>query len=212
MTTPATRHPAPLILASGSHSRRQLLSGAGVRFEAVSADVDERALRDAALARDPATSPPALALMLARAKADDVSARHPQAIVIGADQMLALGTILYEKPIDMAEARTHLIAMRGRTHQLHGGLVVRAPRAAGDWSVWTHTDTAHMTMRAFTPEFLEAYLSEAGPRICQSVGAYQLEGLGLQLFERIDGDYFSILGLSLLPLIAHLRTLGVMPH
>ena len=206
-----TDNATAVILASGSQGRRQLLSGAGVQFEVVPADVDERPLRDAALARDPATSPSALALMLARAKADEVSARHPKAIVIGADQMLALGTALYEKPKDMAEARTHLLAMRGRTHQLHGAIVVLAPTMAPATRVWTHTSTAHMTMRAFSSEFLEAYLADAGPQICLSVGAYQLEGLGIQLFERIEGDYFTILGLSLLPLMAHLRAIGAIP-
>lgn len=205
MSNPALTK-APIILASGSASRRQLLSGAGVRFEAIPADVDERALRDAALADDPSLGPAALALLLARAKAGEVAVHNPRAIVIGADQMLALGDVLYEKPRDMAEARTHLLAMRGRTHQLHGGIAVMAPGQA----VWTHNATAHMTMRAFTPEFLEAYLAEAGPDICQSVGAYQLESVGIQLFERIEGDYFTILGLSLLPLLAHLRELGVL--
>ena len=193
-----------IVLASGSQSRREILTAAGVPFDIVPADVDERVLRDAALADDPAMSPPAIAVMLAVAKAAEVAARHPDAIVIGADQMLALGDRLFEKPRDMAEARAHLTAMRGRTHQLHGGLCVRAPNAPA----WTATDTAHMTMRAFSDAFLGAYLTAAGPAILQSVGAYQLEGLGLQLFERIEGDYFTILGLPLMPLLAHLRSLG----
>ena len=197
-----------IILASGSQSRRQLLASAGVAFDAVPADVDERALRDMALDRNPAAAPGTLALMLARAKAEEVAARNPDAIVIGADQMLALGPRLLEKPKDMAEARAHLMAMRGETHQLHGGLAVIAPGRP----LWTHEVISHMSMRAFTPDFLEHYLENAGPRICQSVGAYQLEGLGIQLFERIDGDYFAILGLALPPLLTHLRALGALPN
>lgn len=197
-----------IILASGSQSRRQLLEGAGVVFDVVPADVDERALRDLALAKDATAAPGALALMLARAKAGEMAARKPDGIVIGADQMLALGSRLFDKPNDMAEARAHLLAMRGHTHQLHGGLAVIAPGQP----LWTHEAVSHMTMRAFTPAFLDDYLETAGPRICQSVGAYQLEGVGIQLFERIDGDYFAILGLALAPLLAHLRGLGALPE
>jgi septum formation protein len=196
-----------IILASGSQSRRQLLAGAGVAFDAVPADVHERALRDAALAKDAATSPGALAVMLARAKAEEVAARNPGATVIGADQILALGPRFFEKPKDMAEARAHLLAMRGHIHQLHGGVAVIAPGRP----LWTHEAISHMTMRAFTPDFLEHYLATAGPQICQSVGAYQLEGLGIQLFEHIEGDYFAILGLALAPVLAHLRALGALP-
>jgi septum formation protein len=201
-----TMRAARIILASGSQSRRQLLSGAGVAFGIAPADVDERGLRDAAIARDAALSPGALALILARAKAEEVAARHPEAIVIGADQMLALDGQLFEKPKDMTEARTHLLAMRGRTHQLHGGIAVIAPGGP----LWSHESTAHMTMRAFSNAFLEQYLVAAGAQICQSVGAYQLEGLGIQLFQRIEGDYFTILGLALSPLLAHLRELGAL--
>lgn len=196
----------PIVLASGSQSRRQLLAGAGVVFDVVAADVDERALRDAELVRRPGATPGDLAVMLAEAKAAEVARRRPDAIVIGADQMLALGTQLFEKPADMGEARRHLLAFRGRTHQLHGGLAVLAPGRP----VWHHTAVAQMTMRAFDDAALERYLAAAGPAICQSVGAYQLEGLGIQLFERIEGDYFTILGLSLLPLLAHMRALGAL--
>ena len=202
MSQTATR----IILASGSQSRRQLLAGAGVAFDVVAADVDERALRDAAMAADRDLTAPAVALLLAQAKAEYVAARHPRRVVVGCDQMLALGTALYEKPRDMTEARTHLLAMRGQTHQLHGGIVAIVPGEP----VWRHSETAQMTMRPFTPQFLDHYLAQAGPQICQSVGAYQLEGLGIQLFERIEGDYFSILGLPLLPLLTHLRALRVL--
>lgn len=177
-----------------------------MRFEVEPARVDERGLRDAEIARNPGASPGALACMLARAKAEDVAARRAGAIVIGSDQILALGSRLFEKPADLTEARGHLLAMQGCTHQLHGGHVVVAP----GHPVWTHESTAHMTMRALTPEAIDRYLHQAGPHVCQSVGAYQLEGLGIQLFERIEGDYFSILGLALLPLLTHLRTLGAL--
>lgn len=202
-----THPPAKIILASASLSRRQLLAGAGLAFAVVPAGVDEPALRDAALARDAAVPPSRIACLLALAKAEAVAVLHPTAIVIGADQVLALGPRLLEKPVHMAEARAHLRAMRGGQHELHAGLAVLAPGRPA----WTHTDTARMTMRAFTDAFLDRYLAEAGPRICQSVGAYQLEGLGITLFERIDGDYFTILGLPLLALLTQLRELGAIP-
>ena len=190
-----------VILASGSWSRRQLLEAAGVTFTAVPADVDERAIRETLQDGDNEIDPADVAEVLARAKAEHVSQAHPDAIVIGSDQILALGDEIFEKPPDMAGARNHLTKLRGRTHQLHCGVVL----AQGGATIWSHVDTASLTMRSFTPAFLDAYLDGAGPSICASVGAYQLEGMGIQLFERIEGDYFTILGLPLLPLLGALR-------
>ena len=195
-----------LILASGSASRRQMLSAAGVDFDVVPSTVDERAVRDAMAGEDGDIDPADLAEVLARAKAEDVSRSEPEAVVIGGDQVLALGTEIYEKPRDLAGARQHLMAFRGRTHELHAAVAIAM---AGE-TQWVHADVARLTMRAFSPAFIDRYIAEAGPGICASVGAYQLEGLGIQLFERIEGDYFTILGMPLLPLLAELRNRKVL--
>ena len=201
MTEPAPK----LILASGSRSRRQMLDAAGLSFEVLPSKVDERAVRDALEGGGDPIDPADLAEVLARAKAEDVSRERPATLVIGADQVLALGDAIYEKPKDLAEARRHIWSFRGKTHALHSAVAL----AIGGETAWTATDTAEMTMRAFSQSFADAYVDRAGPVICQSVGAYQLEGLGLQLFERIDGDYFTILGLPLLALLEELRKRGV---
>ncbi len=190
-----------LILASGSRGRRQMLEAAGLEFEVIPSQVDERAIREAMEGDGDAIDPEDLAEVLARAKAEDVSRERPDALVIGADQVLALGERIYEKPKDLAEARQHIASFRGQTHALHSAVAL----AAGGQTGWTHTDTALMTMRAFSEAFADRYVDRAGPVICTSVGAYQLEGLGIQLFERIEGDYFTILGMPLLPLLEELR-------
>lgn len=190
-----------LVLASGSQSRRQMLDAAGLAFDIAPADVDERTIRETLQADDSGIEPADVAEVLARAKAETISRRRPDALVIGADQVLALGAEIFEKPADLAGARGHLQKLRGRTHQLHSVVVL----AEGGEVVWAHVDTAALTMHAFSPLFLENYLTLAGTVICDSVGAYQLEGLGVQLFERIEGDYFTILGLPVLPLLAELR-------
>ena len=195
-----------LILASGSRSRRQMLEAAGLTFEVLPSRVDERAIRDALEGDGDPIDPTDLAEVLARAKAEDVSRDRPDALVIGADQVLALGDTIYEKPKDLAEARRHIWSCRGKTHALHSA----AALAVGGETGWTATDTAEMTMRDFSSAFADAYVDRAGPAICQSVGAYQLEGLGMQLFERIEGDYFTILGLPLLALLEELRNRGVL--
>lgn len=195
-----------LILASGSRSRRLMLEAAGVIFEVVPSKVDERAIRDAMQGDGDVIDPDDLAEVLARAKAEDVSRDRPEALVIGADQVLALGDLIYEKPRDLAEARRHIWSFRGKTHALHSAVAL----AVGGETGWVATDIAEMTMRPFSTAFADAYVDRAGPVICQSVGAYQLEGLGMQLFERIDGDYFTILGLPLLPLLEELRNRGVL--
>lgn len=193
-----------LILASSSQSRRAMLSAAGVPVRIIPADVDEVAIRETLTANNNAVDPLDIAEVLARAKAQAVSALHPEALVIGADQILALDDRIFAKPDDLDSARQSLRDLRGRTHQLHCSVALAR---AGD-VVWAAGDTAHMSMRAFSEAFLERYIDEAGLDICHSVGAYQLEDLGIQLFDRIDGDYFTILGLPLLPLLGELRARG----
>jgi septum formation protein len=201
-------HPAPrIVLASASASRRKLLSAAGVVCDVVPSRVDEPAVRRKfeAASSEP-IAPEVLAMALAEAKALDVAGRQPGALVIGADQVLALGSRIFEKPRDIAEARAHLTAFRGRTHVLHSCVAL----AADGTLLWRERSEAHMAMRAFSDAFLDFYLAKAGDAVCASVGAYQLEGLGIQLFERIEGDYFTILGLPLLPLLAELRNRKVL--
>jgi septum formation protein len=198
---------AKLILASASSVRQTLLRNAGLSFEAVDSQVDEDAIK-AGFAegdhdRDAATD--ALALKLAEEKALAVSARFPGALVIGADQILSCKGKRYDKPKSMSEARANLIEFRGHQHILHSGLVL----AQDGVIVWRHSARATLTMRNFSDAFLDHYLAEAGSMVMKSVGCYQLEGPGVQLFETIEGDYFSILGLPMLPLLAELRAQGI---
>lgn len=193
-----------LILASGSVARRSMLEAAGVAFRVVPADVDEGAIRASLGADDANGGPEQVARVLARAKAEEVSRRHPAALVIGADQVLALGTAIYSKPADLAEARRALRSLAGKTHLLLSAVAL----ATDGQTAWEDLDVATLTMRDFTEAFLDDYLAKAGDRVCASVGAYELEGLGVQLFERIEGDYFTILGLPLLAVLAELRRRG----
>ncbi len=190
--------PYELILASGSSARRKLLAAAGVAFRVAPADVDEPALRNEI---GPQAAPQRVALTLARAKAEEASRRVPAALVIGADQVLALDGAIYTKPADIAAARAQLQSLAGRTHELSSAVSL----ARNGHEVWSHIETAMLTMRDVSDAFLDDYLAAAGDRVCACVGAYELEGLGIQLFERIDGDYFTILGLPLLPVLAELR-------
>ncbi|HAC58256.1 MAG TPA: septum formation inhibitor Maf [Rhodobiaceae bacterium] len=200
MTSPS------LILASGSAVRRKLLADAGLAFTAEDSRVDEDAIKAGFADSDRNTEEETdeLALKLAEAKALAVSARNESALVIGADQILSCEGRRYDKPKSMEEARANLLAFRGRPHILHSGLVLVKDGGA----VWNLTARATLTMREFSEEFLDAYLAEAGDRVMKSVGCYQLEGPGVQLFEKIEGDYFSILGLPMLPLLAELRAQG----
>ena len=195
----------PLILASGSPYRRKMLQAAGLAFRVVPADVDEAALKRGLASQTPQPDPAAVAGALARAKARPVSVRHASATVIGADQVLALDGELLDKPGDVAAARAQLQRLRGKTHRLISAVVV----AEAGQVLWAHVDEAVLTMRSFSPEFLERYLAEAGPDLCQIVGAYEIEGLGIQLFERVEGGHFTIIGLPLVPLLAELRSRGV---
>jgi len=191
-----------LILASGSPHRLALLEAAGLALDVVRPDIDERAI-DATL-DDTGLTPAEIATILAEAKAGSVSERETDALVIGCDQTLSLEEELLHKPADMEEARRRLLNLSGKTHQLDSAVVL----AKNGQTIWRHVSTARLTMRRLSPEFIGRHLSAAGPGVLSSVGAYQIEGLGIQLFDRIEGDHFTIIGLPLLPLLAELRRLG----
>jgi septum formation protein len=190
-----------LILASGSSARRAMLEAAGVPFEVDPADIDEAALQT------PDAAPGRLALDLAEAKALGVSRRRPDHWVLGADQTLDLDGRLVNKAPDMAAARARLLEMRGRPHRLHSAAVL----ALNGEVVWSGADEARLTMRDFSDAFLDAYLAAEGRAILASVGCYRLEGLGAQLFERVEGDHFTVLGLPLWAVLAELRRVGALP-
>lgn len=187
----------PLILASQSAARQALLRNAGLAFEAIPADIDERSIQE----NSGLTDPGAIAALLAGEKAKHISKAHPDRFVIGADQTLALGTRLFSKPADRAAAADQLRLMSGHTHTLNSAVTV----AKGGRVLFSELAVAHMAMRKLDDHAIAAYLDLTGDRVTLSVGAYQLEGAGVHLFERIDGDYFTILGLPLLPLLAFLR-------
>jgi len=193
---------ASLILASQSPFRRMLMENAGLTFQTQAADIDERAAEAALAAHNP--TPQAIAEALAIEKARDVARRNPGSLVIGSDQTLSLEGLVFHKPADMAEAKAHLMAMSGKTHSLNCGIAL----VRDGQTLWSHVSVANLTMRLLSEAFVERHLARVGSRVLASVGAYQLEGEGVQLFERIDGDYFTILGLPLLPLLAKLRDLG----
>lgn len=189
-----------LVLASASPFRKALLENAGLTFDVEPAQIDERAV-EAALGD---LNPEDVATILAEAKAQDVSERNPGAIVIGSDQTLSLEGTIYHKASNMDEARRRLLALSGKTHELNSAIVL----AKDGETIWRHLSVARMTMRDLDPGFVGRHLSNVGDSALASVGAYQFEGEGIQLFERIDGDYFTIIGLPLLPLLAQLRDQG----
>ena len=191
------RGDTPLILASQSRARQMLLANAGIEFEAAPAHIDERAIQDAS---GPA-SPSAIAARLAREKAMVVCARKPARYVVGADQTLALGERLFNKPDGRAQARVQLLALAGQSHELHSAIAV----ARDGRILFEHVEVARLTMRALRESEIATYLDAAGDAVTSSVGAYQLEGVGVHLFDRIEGDHFTILGLPLLPLLGFLR-------
>ncbi len=198
-----TPQKAPLLLASTSSTRQALLTAAGITVSAVSPELDEEPIK--LRLRAAGAEVASVVQALARSKAAAVAERHPAAWVIGADQMLVCGENWYDKPGDLAAARRQLRSLSGQTHRLLTAVAVMQ----GDRLLWQHMSEAALTMRSFDQDFLEDYLQHAGPAILASVGAYQLEGLGAQLFERIEGDHFTILGLPLLPLLEFLRSAGV---
>lgn len=191
-----------IVLASGSPFRKKMLADAGLDFIQDRPQIDERAVEKAV--EGAGLTPEDLASILAEAKALDVSQRHPGKIVIGTDQTLSLGDEVLHKPKDMEEARRRLLALSGKTHQLNSAIVL-----VRDGEVlWRHVGIARLTMRQLDPGFIGRHLSRVGDKALSSVGAYQIEGEGIQLFESIEGDHFTIVGLPLLPLLDQLRHLG----
>jgi septum formation protein len=190
----------PLLLASARRVRQALLRNAGIAPEVCPAAIDERAVEAASPSRDPA----AVAALLAREKARAVERRHPGRLVLGGDQVLAFSSRCLAKPVDRMAARAQLDALRGQTHEL-----VSAVALVRDGSIlFEHVDVARLTMRWFSEQFLDGYLDAVGDASTESVGAYQLEGLGVQLFDRVEGDYFTVLGLPLMPVLSFLRRQG----
>src|ERR1700761_4951251 len=184
----------PLILASQSRARQALLANAAIPFEAIPAGIDEREIQRAS----GLSAAGEIAARLAREKTLWVSSRHADRIVVGADQTLALGARLFSKPADRAQAAEQLRSLAGGTHELHAAIVV----ARDSKILFEAVDVAHLTMRSLSDAEIDGYLDQAGEAVVTSVGAYQLEGLGIHLFEHIDGDHFTILGLPLIPLLA----------
>ncbi len=187
-----------LILASGSAARRQMLSNAGLVFDVVPADIDEDGVRDVMMAVAPH---PQIAVVLSETKALSVAAAHPGAIVIGSDQILSTGDQILSKPGSREGARETLRRLSGRRHWLHSAVAI----AVGDDLRWRTVESAALTMRDLSDADIERYLDVAGPGIFGCVGAYQIEGAGVQLFERVAGDHFTIMGMPLLPLLGQLR-------
>ena len=194
----------PVVLASGSRFRAEMLRNAGVRFSVDVPGVDEGAVRDSLRAENATTED--VATVLAELKAVAISRKHPDALVIGSDQMLDCGGVWFEKPVDRDHAQATLTALSGRTHRLVTAVVV----ARGGSRIWHALDSVTMRMRSLSPAYVKRYLDTVGDDVQASVGAYQLEGLGAQLFTGVEGDYFTVLGLPLLPLLDFLRTHGVL--
>jgi septum formation protein len=192
-----------IVLASQSIHRKTLMENAGLNFTCQPADIDERTIELAI--KDTGATPKELALILASAKALDVSQKIPGAYVIGSDQTLSVNDELFHKPEDMEAARRTLLKLSGQTHTLNSGVSI----AKDGETIWQHVSIAELTMRELSPEFVGRHLSRAGEQILTSVGAYQLEKEGVQLFDKIEGDFFTIVGLPMLPLLAQLRELNV---
>lgn len=190
-----------LILASKSTARREVLANAGVAFDIQVAGIDEDALKVAGVdARE-------LAIELAKAKALAVSQQHPDAVVLGADQTLAFDGGLISKATTLDAARARLVDMRGKPHQLHSGVAL----AKGGKILWADADTAHMRVRDFSNDFLDTYIATEGDELLHCVGSYRLEGMGSQLFDKVDGDYFTVLGMPLWLVLEQLRHFGALP-
>lgn len=192
-----------IILASKSVHRKMLMQNAGLTFDTASANIDERVIEDTI--QETGVTPQELAIILANAKALDVSQTNPDQYVIGSDQTLSFEDGVLHKAADMEEARRRLLQLSGKTHQLNSAVVI----VKDGQTLWQHVSTAQLTMRELTPEFIGRHLAQAGDDILSSVGAYQLEKEGVQLFDKIEGDFFTIIGLPMLPLLQELRNLGV---
>lgn len=190
-----------IILASKSIYRQQLLTNAGINFEATSANINEREIEAPLL--EAGLGGPDVAEILAISKADNVSSSKPDAYVIGSDQTLSLEGDLLHKPEDMEAARTRLLKLSGKTHELNSAVAI----VRNGETIWTYTEVSHITFRDLDPGFVGRHTAQAGEKLLTSVGAYQIEGLGIQLFEKVEGDFFSIMGLPILPLLKKLREL-----
>lgn len=201
----AVRRPT-IVLASGSAIRRQMLEHAGLDFEVEVSDVDEAVVREALSEDDLLIEPGDLAEVLARAKAEDVARKVDADIVIGADQVLSLEGETYTKATSIAAARRQLLAFRGKAHQLHSAVAV----VRGEALHWAHVEEVTVTMRDYSSGFVGRYLAAVGDEALDSVGCYKIEGAGIQLIEKVEGDYFTILGLPLLALLGELRRMGVL--
>ena len=195
--------PLPLILASASPSRRHLLHNSGLKFTAQPSGVDEEEVKQSLLAEKAGARE--IATALAELKAVRVSARQPDALVIGADSTLVCEGRLFDKPPTLADARRQLLALAGRMHELWSAVVV----AQGGARLWHHAECGRLTMLPLSERLIDRYLRRAGQAVCASVGAYQLAGLGVHLFSRIEGDFFTVLGLPLLPLLSFLASHGI---
>ena len=195
-----------LILASGSPFRKQLMEAAGLSFTAEPASIDERKI-EAPLVEGGA-SPEEVAAALAKAKAEDVAKKNRQAFVIGSDQVMSMDGQLFHKCTSVEMAREQLRSMRGKTHRLSSAISIVQDGA----EVWNHVSVADLAFRDFTDAFLDSYIANAGPKVLLTVGAYSYEGLGQQLFEKVEGDFFTIIGLPMLPLLAALRDLAIIPR
>ena len=194
-----------LILASQSRFRAGLLAAAGVAVETMAAHVDEAEVKQAAHAEGAAAED--TALLLASLKAERIARRHPEALVIGADQMLVCDGAWFDKPPDMEAARAQLLALRGRAHTLVTAVLCQR----GGQRIWQHVAKPRLVMRDFSEAFLDRYLAQEGEVLTTTVGAYRIEGPGLQLFDRIEGEHSEIVGLPMLPLLGFLRQHGVLP-
>ncbi|MGV8937635.1 MAG: Maf-like protein [Allorhizobium sp.] len=194
--------PSQLVLASTSPFRRMLMENAGLEFASDRPLVDERQIEIDIAGRS--LDPAALALELAKCKALDVSGRRPGPLVLGCDQTMALGSRLFHKPADLQAARGQLLALSGKRHRLNSAMVL----ARDGEVVWEFVGYADLTMRELTADFVDRYLANVGQKALTSVGGYQLEGEGIQLFSAVEGDYFTILGLPLISLLEQLRVMG----
>ena len=192
------------VLASSSQARCDMLKSAGLTFTVDPADLNEEAIRSTLLKENETIDPQDIAQVLARAKGEYVSERHPETLVVAADQILSIDGEILTKPTTREAARETLIKLRSKTHALHSAATI----TKNGETQWAKVDTAYLTMRDFSADFLANYTLRGGTDLLQSVGAYKIEGPGIQLFKKIEGDYFTILGLPLLPLLAELRKLG----